>query len=102
MVKNFTIRKSEKLGLSFPYDWSNPDISGEALVLNVLERGIFNDICKMCAHYGIANVESMCVHLNADPLAVRSRQRMLDNIKKGFAHARGIIHDEVLCDPSSN
>lgn len=29
-----TVRKSAQLGLSFPYDWSNPSISDEALILN--------------------------------------------------------------------
>ena len=43
--------KSKELGLTFPYDWSNPEISDEALIINVLERGIFHDICIIAAHF---------------------------------------------------
>jgi len=47
------LRKSTKLNLRFPYDWSNPSISDEALILNVLNRGLFADICRICAYFGI-------------------------------------------------
>lgn len=52
-------RKSARLRLSFPYDWSNPAISDEALILNVLERGIYKDICRVCAHFGLNTVERL-------------------------------------------
>ena len=76
-----------RLGLSFPYDWSNPSITDEALILNVLERGIYSDICRICAYYGLGTVEQMRINL-PDSISGRSSLiRMLDNIKKGFARA---------------
>ncbi|TAN51621.1 MAG: hypothetical protein EPN21_06180, partial [Methylococcaceae bacterium] len=51
--------KSARLGLSFPYDWPNPDISDEALILNVLARGIFEDICRVCIHFGVDEAERL-------------------------------------------
>jgi len=81
-------RKSGRLGLSFPYDWSNPAISDEALILNVLERGIYEDICRVCAHFGLGAVDHLRSGLPADVAASPSLARMLDNIKKGFARAQ--------------
>lgn len=83
-----TIHKSERLGLSFPYDWSNPAISDDALILNVLERGIYEDICRICAHFGLGTVEHLRPALPAGVAASPSLARMLDNIKKGFARAQ--------------
>ena len=46
-------RLSEKLGLDFPYDWSNPAISDTALIGKVLDKARFMDVSKTFAHYGI-------------------------------------------------
>ena len=43
-------QKCEELGLSFPYDWSNPAISDDALIANVLERCVFADVARVCFH----------------------------------------------------
>jgi hypothetical protein len=77
-----------KLELSFPYDWSNPGgISDEALIINVLKRGIFEDICRICAYYGIETVDNLsAVVLEEAPLIFRKiYRRQIENIKKGFA-----------------
>lgn len=79
------IRKFSHLELSFPYDWSNGDISEDALIINVLERGIFSDICRICAHFGVENVERVRARL---PINNASLDRMLSNIKKGFDRAQ--------------
>lgn len=73
-----------KLGLSFAYDWSNPGgISDEALIINVLKRGIFEDICKICAYYGIEKVDSLvAVAFKDEPSLIYPR--MIENIRKGF------------------
>jgi HTH-type transcriptional regulator/antitoxin HipB len=72
------------LGLSFPYDWSNPLISNEALIINVLKRGIFEDICKVCAFYGIDTVDNLArVAFKDEPSLIYPR--MIENIRKGFA-----------------
>jgi hypothetical protein len=82
------VRKSVWLGLSFPYDWSNPAISDEALILNVLERGIYQDICHICAHFGLSTVEALRAELPQDIASSPSMSRMLDNIRTGFARAQ--------------
>lgn len=72
-----------KLKLSFPYDWSNPFISDKALIINVLKRGIFEDICRICAYFGIETVDNLSViAFKDDPSPIYSR--MIKNIKKGF------------------
>lgn len=87
---NSPVRKSTRLGLSFPYDWPNPAIGDDALIRNVLERGIYEDICRVCAHFGLSVVERLYAErpvsttANVNP----SLARMLANIKKGFARAQ--------------
>jgi hypothetical protein len=81
-------RKSTRLGLSFPYDWSNPNISDDALIINVLERGIYKDICRVCAHFGVGTVEQLRVGLPAAIADSPSLGRVLQNVKKGFALAQ--------------
>lgn len=73
-----------KLGLSFPYDWSNPFISDQALIINVLKRGIFEDICRICAHFGIDTVDAFAPDaFNELPQALY--ERMIANIRIGFS-----------------
>lgn len=79
------LRKSERLGLSFPYDWSNPDIEDDTLIILVAERGFFVDLCTVCAQFGIDRVRSLAALINPAPPAL---ERMLSNIEKGFAHAQ--------------
>jgi len=81
------IRKSASLGLAFPYDWSNPDIPDDALILNVLDRGIFEDICIISAHYGIERVEAAAKTLDPDVYKYGALERKLRNIKIGFSRA---------------
>jgi transcriptional regulator with XRE-family HTH domain len=60
------LRKSERLGLDFPYDWSNPAISDTALIGAVLGRARFMDVSKIFAHFGMAQVEQVAADLNID------------------------------------
>ena len=85
---NQDVRKSTLIGLSFPYDWSNPAINDEALIINVLDRGIFADVCRVCAYFGVEIVEKLASDLLDPAEGNRSLARMLNNIKKGFAHAQ--------------
>lgn len=82
------MRKSQQLKLTFPYDWSNPAISDEALIVNVLQRGIYEDICRVCAYYGVETVEQVACRLQTTQRAFSPLPRMLLNIKTGFAHAQ--------------
>ena len=83
-----SIRKSQLLNLSFPYDWSSTSIRDEALILNVLERGIYEDICCICAHYGPDTVENARADIPDDIVLRKSLDRMMCNIRKGFARAQ--------------
>lgn len=87
MEFNSIRRKSDQLGLSFPYDWSNPNISDDALILNVLERGIYLDYCKVAAQYGLPAIERQIIHLSDEVSASASFTRMLNNLKIGFSRA---------------
>lgn len=81
-------RKSVQLKLSFPYDWSNPNIRQDALILNVLDRGIYEDICRVAAHYGIDIVQELAGQLDTPPHETARIARMLNNIKTGFSRAQ--------------
>jgi len=82
------VRRSSKLDLSFPYDWSNPSISDEALIINVLNCGIFSDICRVCAYFGLEVVRSVASDLQKSACANKSLARMFCNINKGFSRAQ--------------
>jgi transcriptional regulator with XRE-family HTH domain len=60
------LRKSEQLGLDFPYDWSNPAISDTALIGAVLGRARFMDVSKIFAHFGMRQIEQVAADLNID------------------------------------
>lgn len=81
-------RKSVRLGLTFPYDWSNSSIRDEALILKVLQYGIFEDVCRICAHFGLDAVLPYASRLQARGDAPPALERMLRNIEKGFARAQ--------------
>jgi len=83
-----SVRRSSELDLSFPYDWSNPAISDEALIINVLNRGIFSDICRVCAYFGLDVVRTVASGLQKSASANKSLTRMLCNIHKGFSRAQ--------------
>ncbi|GHU19821.1 hypothetical protein FACS189475_07720 [Betaproteobacteria bacterium] len=71
MLNQDPVRKSTQLGLSLPYDWSNPAINDKALILNVLKRGIYEDICHICAHFSLPVVEALRAELPEDSLPTR-------------------------------
>ena len=72
-------RQSEKLGLDFPYDWSNPAISDAALIGKVLDRARFMDVSKTFAHYGHPVVEKV-----AQDLGIDLRQGVLGSLMPGI------------------
>ena len=80
--------KSKSLGLSFPYDWSNPNINDISLIINVLERGIYEDICRICVCYGIEKVESHIPDLPDYIGNSAGLKRMFKNIKEGYERAK--------------
>lgn len=76
--------KSMTLNLSFPYDWSNPDISDDALILSVLNRCIFEDVCRVARKYGIAHIRALYEGMPRDDVGDAILGRMLKNIQIGL------------------
>jgi len=76
--------KSARLGLSFAYDWSNPEIDDDVLIWHVLDRGIFLDILRICKHFGLERVERIASGQMEDPIHKDSLTRMLRNIRIGY------------------
>jgi len=81
------MRKSEKIGLSAAYDWSNSNIKDDALIFRVLEKHRFEDVAQVCKRYGMARVSVLCEGIEDRNVASMLR-RMLRNIKRGFAQAK--------------
>lgn len=80
--------KSESLGLSFPYDWSNPAIDDRVIIDRVVERGIFEDLVKVAARYGLESLQSSAKRFIADtPIAAPGLNRMLGNIVRAMNNA---------------
>jgi transcriptional regulator with XRE-family HTH domain len=81
--------KSERLGLSFPYDWSNPEIDDAVLIAKVLDKARFDDVSRTIAHFGLPEVELVAqrfgIALDSGPLgavlpAIRIAQAALVRI----------------------
>ena len=75
---------STKLNLSFPYDWSNPDIDEETLIYIILEKTIFSDLVKIMIAFGVKRVMWVFEHNHWDPLTHKILSRMLQNAQKGL------------------
>ena len=66
VVVSQPLRKSARLGLDLPYDWSNPAISDAALIGKVLDRARFMDVSRVFAHYGFERVSQVAQDLHID------------------------------------
>lgn len=83
------VRKSADLSL--PYDWSDPAMADEALILSVLRRAVFPDLVRVCADFGLARVRGRVeVALSLVPAAERGilariLARMLRSIEIAMA-----------------
>jgi DNA-binding transcriptional ArsR family regulator len=73
--------KSRKLGLSAPYDWSNADIPDAALIVKTAASLHFEDVARLCAHYGLPQVRKTLKAQLTDPLARAILARQLRNIE---------------------
>ncbi len=70
--------------LSFPYDWSNPDLGEDVLIRLILKRGIFQDILEACRHFGYGRVQEIASGMDDNSRVLRS----LQNIKEGMRRAQ--------------
>jgi transcriptional regulator with XRE-family HTH domain len=64
--------KSQRLGLSFPYDWSNPHIEDAVLIAKVLDKARFDDVSRTTAYFGLPQIEQVAqrfgIALDSGPL----------------------------------
>lgn len=85
LASQYGVRKSANLSL--PYDWSNPALPDDALILAILRRAIFADVVQACADYGLERVSSRVeaalalVSDNERPILARILARMLRSIE---------------------
>jgi DNA-binding Xre family transcriptional regulator len=74
---------AQPLTLSFPYNWSNPAMSFDAIIAAILERGLFEDVLEAVRYWGLERVQSAAQTQSLLPQV----QRMLRNIEVGFSKA---------------
>lgn len=73
--------KSRQLELSAPFDWPNPQIPDDALIAKTAASLRFEDVARLCAHYGVARVRSIVASRIVDPLPRAILERQLRNIE---------------------
>jgi hypothetical protein len=89
------MRTSERLGLLFPYDWSNSHATEDWVVERVLERQIFQDVVQVCLVLGVDHVRRVAEKMPDEITSYGRFWTVLDNIERGFADAEaGIPTDQ--------
>ena len=78
------IRKSERIGLSVPYDWSNSEMDDNVLIAKTLASQRFDDVAKICQTYGVARVRAIMDEQNHEEIALAILRRQLDNIESAM------------------
>jgi transcriptional regulator with XRE-family HTH domain len=73
----------QPLRLSFPYNWSNPAMTADAMMLAILERGLFDDLLEAARYWGLERLQAVAQKNPLEP----DTQRMLRNIAAGFGQA---------------
>lgn len=85
LANEYGLRKSGDL--SMPYDWSNPALPDDKLILSVLRRAVFVDVARICADFGVDRVQRQLaaalalVPENERPMLSRILSRMLHSIE---------------------
>jgi transcriptional regulator with XRE-family HTH domain len=85
IASHYGVRKSANLTL--PYDWSNPALPDDALILSVLRRAIFADVARVCGDFGLERVNNQVAAALAlvpeteRPILARILTRMLQSIE---------------------
>lgn len=77
--------KAHRLGLTLPYDWSNPDIVDHALMLKALAFAHLPDLTRLALHFGMDALEAALSQLPAEQ--AQSAARVLPNIRAALALA---------------
>lgn len=80
-----TTRKSVRLDLSFPYDWSNSSMPDALLIDKVVERGLFEDMAKVAIRYGTVPLRhAVAAFIAKNSAAATALNRMLTNIEEAL------------------
>jgi hypothetical protein len=77
-------RKSTKIGLSGAYDWSSPNMRDDVLIGSVLEKHQFEDVVRLCLHYGLPKVRRVARRRALDTMTSATVVRMLRNISRAL------------------
>lgn len=92
LANQYGVRKTSDL--SMPYDWSNPAMADEALILSVLRRASFADLVRVSADFGLDKVRGRVdTALSLVPEAERNilariLARMLHSIEIAFSERK--------------
>ena len=82
-------RKSLDIGLSGAYDWSNPSLKDDVLIGKVLKRHKFDDVARICFHFGTTRVRRVLKRQAFESMTQDSLTRMLGNISRGMRSPAG-------------
>ena len=88
LLQCHALAKSVDMGLVGAYDWSNPQLSDELLIARVLDQHRFEDMVRVCAHFGVSKVRRVFRQRVYEPMPRASVSRMLGNIAKGLKLAQ--------------
>lgn len=78
-----TRSKAQRLGLSMPYDWSNPEIPDIALIRKSLEFANLADLTRLALEFGIDRLET---EMREMPVTrTRAAAMVLPNIRAALA-----------------
>jgi transcriptional regulator with XRE-family HTH domain len=89
LSNRFGVRRSADLSL--PYDWPNPAMADDTLILAVLRRARFADLVQVCMDYGLPVVQARLPHALSiapeaeRPILSRILSRMLRSIAIAFS-----------------
>ena len=73
--------------LRFPYAWSNPSLPDEKVIAAVLDRAMFDDVCRLAVKLGVPALRAAAENLTPDPQRDVALERMLRNIQIGISRA---------------
>ena len=79
VAANDGVSKAQRLEMSMPYDWSNPEIPDQALIIKALQFAHLPDLTRLALHFGMGALESALATLPA--AEAQSAARVLPNIR---------------------
>lgn len=77
------LSKAQRLGLSLPLDWSNPEIPDIALIRKSIEYANLADLTRLALEFGVERLEAEMQKMPST--LTRSAARVLPNIRAALA-----------------